>query len=438
MSDELARAKADEQQVRALFADAAAFFIAGDIAEVAAELARSAVAHLGLADASVHRLDHDQGLIVGVARAVTTPDGTLRLEDLDQAIDARSENVLAAFASGRLNPADRFVAFPSPTAAESVLVKMSPAIGPYGAGLVVGVASVSAKPGESLDARAIELLCSLVGLAVGATEQARMEALRGQLVSSVTHELRTPLASIRAYNELLLDGDAGAINDEQQLFLQRIELMSLRLERLVDDLLDLSRLRAGELAIRKAPADVGAIVDHTINALQPEAVRANIRLVSVLEPDLPLIYTDADRLSQVLFNLAGNAVKYVGEGGTVQVRAAVLAENCVAARSQRNNATLTGGSVGEERPEIDASQLVISVVDNGPGIVPEDLEKIFDEFQRGRGAEGTTKGTGLGLAIASRLTRLLGGEIGVESVLGEGSVFSLCFPMCALAVKEKT
>lgn len=438
MSDELARAKADEQQVRALFADAAAFFIADDIAEVSAELARSAVAHLGLADASVHRLDHDQGLIVGVTRAVATPDGALRLEDLDQEIDARSDNVLAAFASGRLNPADRFAAFPSPTAAESVLVKMSPAIGPYGTGLVVGIVSVSARPGETLDARAIELLCSLVGLAAGATEQARMEALRGQLVSSVTHELRTPLASIRAYNEMLLDGDAGAINDEQQLFLQRVELMSLRLERLVDDLLDLSRLRAGELAIRKAPADVGAIVDHTINALQPEAVHANIRLVSVIEPDLPLIYTDADRLSQVLFNLAGNAVKYVGEGGDVQLRAAVLAENCVAARSQRNNVTLTGGSGGEERPEIDASQLVISVEDNGPGIVPEDLEKIFDEFQRGRGAEGTTKGSGLGLAIASRLTRLLGGEIGVESVLGEGSVFSLRFPMRALTVKEET
>jgi signal transduction histidine kinase len=415
MSDELARAKADEQQVRALFADAAAFFIAGDIAEVSAELARSAVAHLGLADASVHRLDHDQGLIVGVTRAVATPDGALRLEDLDQEIDARSDNALAAFASGRLNPADRFAAFPSPTAAESVLVKMSPAIGPYGTGLVVGIVSVSARPGETLDARAIELLCSLVGLAAGATEQARMEALRGQLVSSVTHELRTPLASIRAYNEMLLDGDAGAINDEQQLFLQRVELMSLRLERLVDDLLDLSRLRAGELAIRKAPADVGAIVDHTINALQPEAVHANIRLVSVIEPDLPLIYTDADRLSQVLFNLAGNAVKYVGEGGDVRLRAEI-----------------EGGA------DATSSRLVISVEDNGPGIVPEDLEKIFDEFQRGRGAEGTTKGSGLGLAIASRLTRLLGGEIGVESVLGEGSVFSLRFPMRALTVKEET
>lgn len=415
MKDELARAKADEQQVRALFADAAAFFTAGDIAEVLAELARSAVAHLGLADASVYSLDQDQGLIVGVVRAVTTPDGTLRLEDLDEEIDARSDNVLAAFASGRLNPADRFVALPLPCGgaaasarpAVEVMVKMSPAIGPYGAGLVVGIVSANARPGETLDARTIELLCSLVGLAAGATEQARMERLRHQLISSVTHELRTPLASIRAYNELLLDGDAGPVNDEQRLFLQRIEAMSLRLERLVDDLLDLSRLRAGELTIRKAPADVGAIVDHTINALQPEAVRANIRLSSMLQPDLPLIYTDADRLSQVLFNLAGNAVKYVGEGGDVQVRA-----------------------------KTEGPRLVISVEDNGPGIVPEDLEKIFDEFQRGRGAEGTAKGAGLGLAISSRLTRLLGGEIGVESVLGEGSVFSLRFPMRALAVEE--
>ena len=444
MNDELARAKADEQQVRVLFTDAAAFFATGNIAEVCAALARSAVAHLGFTATSVYRLDHDKGLIVGVARAVATPDGTLRLEDLNEEIDARADNDLAAFASGRLSPADRFVALPLPSggaaasarSAVNVLVKMTPALGPYGTGLVVGIVSATARGqfaeltvksperteqsdarrrcggqgrhGESLDARAIELLCALVGLAAGATEQARMEALRRQLVSSVTHELRTPLASIRAYNEMLLDGDAGPVNDEQKLFLQRIEMMSLRLERLVDDLLDLSRLRAGELAIRKAPADVGAIVDHTINALQPEALRANIRLSSVIEPDLPLIYTDADRLSQVLFNLAGNAVKYVGDDGDVQLRA-----------------------------KLDRSQLVISVIDNGPGIVPEDLEKIFDEFQRGRGAEGTAKGAGLGLAIASRLTRLLGGEIGVESVLDEGSNFSLRFPMHALAVEEK-
>lgn len=411
MKDELARAKADEQQVRVLFADAAAFFAAGNIAEVAAELARSAVAHLGLAEVSVYSLDHDQGLIVGVARAVATADGALLLEDLDEEIDARADSDLAAFASGRLSPADRFVALPLPCGgaaasarpAVEVMVKMSPALGPYGSGLVVGIVSASAKPGETLDARAIELLCALVGLAAGATEEARMEALRRQLVSSVTHELRTPLASIRAYNELLLDGDAGPVNDEQKLFLQRIELMSLRLERLVDDLLDLSRLRAGELAIRKALSDVGAIVEYTINALQPEAVRANIRLASAIEPDLPLIYTDADRLSQVLFNLAGNAVKYVGEGGDVLLSARLSEAN-----------------------------LVLSVKDNGPGIVPDDLEKIFDEFQRGRGAEGTAKGAGLGLAIASRLTRLLGGTISVESALGEGSVFSLRFPMRAL------
>ncbi len=408
MNDELARAKADEQQVRVLFTDAAAFFATGEGDEVAAELARSAVAHLGLADTTVYRLDHDQGLIVGVKRAIAAPDGTLRLEDLDEEIDAHSDGPLAEFASGRLSPAGLFAAIPSAAAAESVVVKMTPALGPYGTGLVVGIVSATARPGEVMDARAIELLCALVGLAAGATEQVRMEALRRQLVSSVTHELRTPLASIRAYNELLLDGDAGPVNDEQKLFLQRIEMMSLRLERLVDDLLDLSRLRAGELAIRKAPADVGSIVDHTINALQPEALRANIRLSSVIEPDLPLIYTDADRLSQVLFNLAGNAVKYVGGDGDVQLRA-----------------------------KLDRSQLVISVVDNGPGIVPEDLEKIFDEFQRGRGAEGTAKGAGLGLAIASRLTRLLGGEIGVESVLGEGSTFSLRFPMHALAAEEK-
>jgi len=410
LREELARAREDEAKARALLGAATNFYATDDVDAVFAELARSAVDHLDLAEADIYRADHDKGVLRGVIRAVAIADGGVRLEDLAEEIDANSGHLIAEFAGRRLQDDGRsYVVLPSSDGANRALVRMSPSA-PMSESVVVGVLSGRAPGGEKLTERQGEMLCMLVALAMGATEQARMEQLRSQLISSVSHELRTPLASIRAYNELLADGDAGPVSEDQRLFLQRIEDTTGRLERLVDDLLDLSRLRAGELSVHKSAVDVTAVIEHTINALQPEAMRDDISLTTSLEPDLPPIYTDADRLCQVLFNLTGNAVKYVGEGGTVQVRAELV----------------------DGKPAQGEDQLVISVQDDGPGIVPEDLDKIFDEFQRGRGAEKVTKGAGLGLAIAARLTRLLGGEISVESRLGEGSTFSLRFPMRAL------
>ncbi|MCD6362293.1 MAG: HAMP domain-containing histidine kinase [Armatimonadetes bacterium] len=417
---ELEQARGDERQVRALLTAASSFYATDDVDAVFAELARSAVAHLRLADTTVYRTDHDRGLLRGVIRAVAMPDGAVRLEDLSEEIDANSSHPIAEFARGRLGKSqgNGVAVLDADGGGERVLVLMSPAA-PLSTGVVAGVVSAGVTPDQRLSERQVELLHTLVSLAVGATEQARIERLRTQLISSVSHELRTPLASIRAYNELLADGDAGPVTEEQKAFLQRIEATTGRLERLVDDLLDLSRLRAGELSVHKSPVDIASVVEHTVNALQPEAMSNDITLTTSLEPDLPPVYTDGDRLCQVLFNLVGNAVKYVGRQGKVQVRVEIVPHGA-------------GHGDAVEDKETDSAELVISVTDNGPGIVPEDLNKIFDEFQRGHGAESITKGAGLGLAIAARLTRLLGGEIGVQSTLGEGSTFYLRFPMRAL------
>jgi len=422
LREELAQARASEEGVRALLHDAVSFFASDDIDVILADLARCAVVRLPLVEVAIYRIDHDKGSLTGPVCAVACSDGVVRLESLSEMIAADSGDVLAEFAAGRMRQdnSDSYVRLPieqDAEAGETLLMRMRPAAGPRSEGLMLGVVCASAPAGERLSDRTIELLGTLVDFTAGSSEHARIEQLRRQLISSVTHELRTPLASIRAYNELLLDGDAGPINEEQELFLQRIEATSMRLERLVNDLLDLSRLRAGELSIHKNPISVADIVDHTVNALQPEAMRGDIRLASVPEPNLPMIYSDADRLSQVLFNLIGNAIKYVGPSGDVQVRAA-LSE--------------PAPDAGERWS--DSAELIISVVDNGPGIAPEDLDKIFDEFQRGRGAEGMAKGAGLGLSIATRLIRLLGGKIAVQSTMGEGSIFSLSFPMDALAV----
>ena len=273
-------------------------------------------------------------------------------------------------------------------------------------GTLLGV--LSACSPHPVTPRQVRLLRTLARLASLASESARSERLRSQIISSVSHELRTPLAAIRAYNELLLDGDVGPVSEEQQELLSRIETLCLQLDRLIDDLLDLSRLRAGELSVRKAPVDVAAVTEHIIDTMRPEANRVGIAVRADIQEELPQLQADPDRLAQVLFNLVGNAVKYLpgsaegAEGGRVVVRA-----------------WTTGGEEGGD--------LVIAVEDNGPGIIPEDLDRIFDEFYRGRAAE-RTKGAGLGLSIASRLTRLMGGSLEVESTPGEGSTFFLRFP----------
>ena len=273
-------------------------------------------------------------------------------------------------------------------------------------GTLLGV--LSACSPHPVTPRQVRLLRTLARLASLASESARSERLRSQIISSVSHELRTPLAAIRAYNELLLDGDVGPVSEEQQELLSRIETLCLQLDQLIDDLLDLSRLRAGELSVRKAPVDVAAVTEHIIDTMRPEADRVGITVRADIQEELPPLQADPDRLAQVLFNLVGNAVKYLpgsaegAEGGRVVVRA-----------------WTTGGEEGGD--------LVIAVEDNGPGIIPEDLDRIFDEFYRGRAAE-RTKGAGLGLSIASRLTRLMGGSLKVESTPGEGSTFSLRFP----------
>jgi len=290
-----------------------------------------------------------------------------------------------------------------------------------GSGVLLGV--IVASTDEPPSTRQTELLCSLASLAAAAAEAARVEEFRRQLVSAVSHELRTPLAAIRAYNELLLDEDAGPVNDEQRLFLQRIETTSMQLDRMVEDLLDLSKLRAGEMVISRSPVDVVGVIEHIIDTLSPEAARRQVSLTEEIIGELPLISSNSDRLAQVLFNLVGNAVKYVDDDGSVLVRASVCEpRTCSRLDGVRNRS--------EESPANSNGQcLVIEVIDDGPGIAADEMDRVFDEFFRGRLTERTTKGSGLGLAISSRLTRLLGGGVEVDSAPGEGSTFYLVFPL---------
>lgn len=428
---QLAEAQAAERRTRALLEAVASLVGSTDTDAVLSGIAENAVRHIGLPSVAVYGVDHQSGTIRRVAlaeldaraedeplpgmaqvRLVTTPEDPVRLGPGDP---------LAEFALGDEQQRLTTIEDADGGTLACVLTQMRCGAGSHvgATGALVGLL-VACAPHASARHQ-MPLLRALAVLGATAAETARVERLRTQLVSAVSHELRTPLAAIRAYNELLLDGDAGPINDEQRLFLERIELTCLQLDRMVEDMLDLSRLRAGEMVVPRQPVDVLAVIEHIIDTLSPEAARRGVTVREDAASNLPQISSNADRLAQVLFNLVGNAVKYVGAGGEVVVRALVgRGRDCAVGAPGRGAPSSTWG---------DACCLIIEVADNGPGIAPEDIDRIFEEFYRGRLTEGEIKGSGLGLAIATRLTGLLGGELSVESTPGEGSTFRLLFPI---------
>ncbi|HEX5723983.1 MAG TPA: HAMP domain-containing sensor histidine kinase, partial [Longimicrobiaceae bacterium] len=227
---------------------------------------------------------------------------------------------------------------------------------------------------------------------------------KDRFFASVSHELRTPLNAILGYQTLLLDGVTGELPSTVRPFLEKAHRATQNLLHLVNDVLDLSKLDAGKMELVVQPVRIRAIVEEAVATVEPMAVGKGIEVEMPAPPALPLVATDADRVRQILVNLLSNAVKFTDEGKvTIQVVA---------------------DGPGDER----GRWLELRVADTGPGIAPENRERIFHEFEQILGATARG-GTGLGLPIARRLARLLGGDILVESRLGAGSTFTLRLPL---------
>jgi PAS domain S-box-containing protein len=229
-------------------------------------------------------------------------------------------------------------------------------------------------------------------------EVARM---KDDFISSVSHELRTPLTSIKSFAEILLtyaDEDAAVRRE----FLEIINRESQRLSRLINDILDVSRIEAGKLDWREEEIVVGEVALETAQALEAVIRERAVRLVVEPAEGVPPIRGDRDRLAQVFMNLMGNAVKFTPSGGEIRVR------------FQR------------DLPE---GFLRVEVADNGPGIAREELQLIFEKFhQSGDTLRSKPSGTGLGLYICRRILTRFGGEIWAESELGRGSRFIFTLP----------
>jgi len=224
---------------------------------------------------------------------------------------------------------------------------------------------------------------------------------KSQFLANMSHELRTPLNAILGYTELIVDRVYGEIPEKVLAMLERVQSNGRHLLGLINDVLDLSKIEAGQLTLSLTDYSIGEVVSTVLTAVEPLATGKQLALKSVLPPDLPLARGDERRIAQVLLNLVGNAIKFTDSG-----EVAVLA-------SAANGA------------------FTIAVRDTGPGIPEADQRKIFDEFKQAETSSSAWKtgGTGLGLSIAKRIVEMHGGRICVESSPGQGSTFSITLPL---------
>ena len=223
---------------------------------------------------------------------------------------------------------------------------------------------------------------------------------KSQFLANMSHELRTPLNAILGYAELLVDGIYGVLPDRPKGVLERIQNNGRHLLALINDVLDLAKIEAGQLALTLEDYALAEMVRSVVTATEPLATSKGLKFTADVQEGMPLAHGDARRVSQVLLNLVGNAIKFT-DVGEVEIRA--------------------GAANG---------QFILTVRDTGPGIADADQERIFGEFQQIDNSNTRQKGgTGLGLAISKRMVEMQGGTISVELALGQGSTFRVVLPV---------
>jgi PAS domain S-box-containing protein len=230
-------------------------------------------------------------------------------------------------------------------------------------------------------------------------EVERADRLKSEFLSSMSHELRTPLHTIIGFSELLAEELKGPLNENQKRFVEHIQKDSAHLLELINQILDLSKIEAGPLELRRQTFDIAEVMEEVLSSIHPHAQAKSIRVETSLAAGVAL---DADhlRFKQILFNLLSNAVKFSFQGGTIRV-----------------DAIRAGGLVE------------ISISDTGIGIPREEQEFVFDKFhQVCETTKHVREGTGLGLAITKALVEQHGGRIWLESELGKGSRFTFTIP----------
>lgn len=247
-----------------------------------------------------------------------------------------------------------------------------------------------------------------------------VERVRKDFVANVSHELKTPIAAIRGFAETLLD---GAMNDKEEAsgFLGVIQSHAARLQRLVDDLLTLSRIELGATSFSMASHDVGPLIEEAAQLMRPQADAKQVAITIKTHPGLPPVHADRDRIAQVLLNLLDNAVKFTPPGGTVWMLARKAEDTRVKSYEDENIIAPS------QHPTFNASGdfIEISIEDTGPGIPPQLIPRLGERFYRVDPARSRELGgTGLGLAIVKHLLQAHGSSLTVENARRSGAIVS--------------
>jgi len=241
------------------------------------------------------------------------------------------------------------------------------------------------------------------------TLEKEVDLMKSEFISTVSHEFRIPLTSIKGYVDLVLEGDAGDINETQQEFLAIVKKNSDRLINLINDFLDISRIESGRIQFKMVSLNIEEVIEEVIVSFRELMERKGMILNLSIPKGLPRVRADHDRIIQVLNNLVSNAIKYTDAGGKITV------------------------AVGQ-----DGNHLVINVSDTGIGISPEDQRNLFDKFYR---VDSTLTqeigGSGLGLSICKTIVERHDGSIWVNSEVGKGSTFSFSLPVFKKAKRPR-
>jgi PAS domain S-box-containing protein len=233
------------------------------------------------------------------------------------------------------------------------------------------------------------------------TQERELDRMKTEFVSQVSHELRTPLTAIKGFTDLMLDGDAGELNEEQDEYLRVVQSNADRLVALINDLLDVSRIESGRIALKRERVDVRSTVESVVAMMRPLLDGKDQALTLSVADDLPLAWADHDRVVQVVTNLISNAHKYTPANGSIAIDVAREGE-----------------------------LIRVAVRDDGMGIAPEDLERLFTRFYRvDNSLTREIGGTGLGLSIVKSIVEMQGGTVSVESEPGVGSTFAFTIPV---------
>jgi signal transduction histidine kinase len=235
------------------------------------------------------------------------------------------------------------------------------------------------------------------------TSELEVDKLKTNFISNVSHELRTPVTTIKSYVDTLYHHRHELDAETQEEFLETLNNETERLKKLVNDILDFSRLDEGQVELQKEWDDITPILTLTLHSIKMLAKQKNITLTAAIESGLPHVYMHSDSLERVMLNLLSNAIKYTPEGGHVRVRA-----------------ELTPNRQG----------LMVSIQDTGIGLSQDDMKRVFDRFYRVENKVHTVKGTGLGLHLVKvTIEKHHQGEVFVESVEGQGSTFGFTLPL---------